>query len=81
MAPEDYFERDQDGIRLKGHRIWREHLLALYLASMSPEQIIAEYPTVKLAEAQAGIAYYQAHQPEVEAYLEQQHAEGEAEPL
>ena len=76
--PEDYFERDEDGIRLKGHRIWLEHLLTLYLAGMTPEQIVAEYPTVTLDEAQAAIAYYSAHQAEVEAYLEQQRAEGEA---
>jgi len=76
--PEDYFERDEDGIRLKGHRIWLEHLLTLYLAGMTPEQIITEYPTVTLAEAQAAIAYYHTHQAEVEAYLEQQRAEAEA---
>lgn len=40
MRPaEGYFERDEDGIRLKGHRIWLENILDLYKAGLSPEQI------------------------------------------
>ena len=75
--PEEYFERDEDGIRLKGHRIWLEDLLGMYLAGMTPEQIATEYYTVSLEEARAAVAYYEAHRAEVDAYLEQQQREAE----
>jgi uncharacterized protein (DUF433 family) len=78
--PEDYFERDEDGIRLKGHRMWLEDILELYASGLAPERIVDEehYPTLALDEVEAAIAYYVAHQAEVEAYLEQQRAEAEA---
>jgi hypothetical protein len=33
--PEDYFERDEDGIRLNGHRMWLEVILEITFASNS----------------------------------------------
>lgn len=57
--PDDYFERDEDedGIRLKGHHIWLEDVLGMYLSGMTPEQIAADYYTMSLEEAQAAVAY------------------------
>ncbi len=79
-SPDDYFERDEDGIRLKGHRMWLEDILDLYLAGLTPDQMIDEehFPTLTLDEVEAAVAYYHTHRVEVEAYLEQQRAEAEA---
>ena len=77
--PEDYFERDEDGIRLKGHRMWLENIIDLYKEGLSAEQMVDDdhFPTPTLDEAQAAIAYYHAHTPGVEAYIEQQQREAE----
>jgi uncharacterized protein (DUF433 family) len=66
--PEDYFERDEDGIRLKGHRMWLENILDLYQAGMTTELVAHEYPTLKLDEVEAAVAYYHAHMAEVDEY-------------
>ncbi len=75
--PEEYFERDEDGIRRKGHRIWLEDLLGMYLDGLTAEQVAAEFYTVSPEEVQAAIAYYETHRAQVEAYLERQRREGE----
>jgi uncharacterized protein (DUF433 family) len=79
-SPEDYFERDDDGIRLKGHRMWLEDILELHAMGLSPRQIIGEqhFPTLSLEEVEAAIAYYSVHKDEVDVYLEQQRAEAKA---
>ena len=76
-SPESYFERDTDGIRLKGHRMWLEDILALYKNGMTAQQIAADYTTLSLDEAKAAIAYYHAHTDEVDRYMEQQYREAE----
>lgn len=79
-SPEDYFERDEDGIRLKGHRMWLEDILELHAMGLSPTQIIDDqhFPTLTRDEVEAAIAYYAAHSIEVDAYLVQQRADAEA---
>jgi uncharacterized protein (DUF433 family) len=77
QAAEDYFERDEDGIRLKGHRIWLENVLDLYQEGMTADEIAHEYTTLTLEEAEAAVAYYHAHTAEVDAYLAQQRREAE----
>jgi uncharacterized protein (DUF433 family) len=51
-----------------GHRIkvehvatWREKL------GMSPAEIVAQYPTITLAQVHAALAYYYDHRDEIEA--------------
>ena len=78
MKSEEYFERDADGLHLKGHRIWIEDILALYLNGMTAQQIADDYLTLKLDEVEAAIAYYHAHPDEMRVYLEQQRAATEA---
>jgi uncharacterized protein (DUF433 family) len=71
-TPEEYFERDEDGIRLKGHRMWLENILDLYKEGMNAQQITETFSTLSLDEAQAAIDYYHRHTAEVDAYMEQQ---------
>src|SRR4051794_23159434 len=72
MRPEEYLEFiSPNEIRLKGHRIWLEHIIERYLAGETPEEIAAHLPTLNLDEIEAAIAYYHAHQTEVRVYLDQ----------
>ena len=44
----------------------------------TPEAIVQSYPALKLPDVYAVIAYYLAHQEQVEAYMRQREEEGDA---
>jgi uncharacterized protein (DUF433 family) len=69
MQIEDYFEFEDDAIRIKGHRIWIEHILDYYLSGYGPEEIAREFPGLSLDKVYAAITYYLTHRAEVDAYL------------
>lgn len=61
--------------RIAGHRIrvqdvvvWHEEM------GLSPQEIVAEYPTITLADVYAALAYYHDHAGEIQAQI----ATGEA---
>lgn len=70
MQLEDYFEvLDPDDIRIKGHRIGIDDVIGYYLQKYSPEQILAELPTLNLEKIHATITYYLHNLVEMDAYL------------
>ncbi|BAU13345.1 hypothetical protein LEP3755_38840 [Leptolyngbya sp. NIES-3755] len=70
MQLEDYFEfASSDEIRFKGHRIGLEDVLEYYLAGYSPEQILAELPSLNLEKVHAAITYYLHDREAIENYL------------
>jgi uncharacterized protein (DUF433 family) len=67
---EDYFEfLDPDDIRIKGHRIGIDDVIDYYLQGYSPEQILAELPTLNLEKIHATITYYLHNRAEIDAYM------------
>ncbi|HVC33704.1 MAG TPA: DUF433 domain-containing protein [Chloroflexota bacterium] len=71
MLLEDYFDfLGPDVIRIKGHRIGIEHVLAYYRDGYGPEQIAQEFPGLSLEKIHATITYYLHNRADVEAYLE-----------
>jgi uncharacterized protein (DUF433 family) len=79
MQLTDYFEFEKfetpfgpsERIRIKGHRIAIEHVLALYKAKVSPEEIVSvHYPSLTAEEVYATITYYLHNREAVEAYLQ-----------
>ena len=78
MQLEDYFEFEMfetrlgpvERIRLKGHRIAVEHLLAPYLEGDSPERIYQNYRhSLTLEQVYATITYYLHNKARLDAYL------------
>jgi len=66
----DYFETVTGGaVRIKGHRIGIEHVIARYHEGYRPEQIAQEFPGLSLEKIYATITYYLHNQVEVDAYL------------
>jgi uncharacterized protein (DUF433 family) len=71
MQLEEYFDFvEPDVIRLKGHRIFLEHIVERWLKGSSPERIVQELPTLDLEDVYATIAYYLHNKAVVDAYLE-----------
>ena len=70
MQLEDYFEfLDPDDIRLKGHRISIDDVIDYYLQGYSPEQILAELPSLNLEKIHATITYYLHNRADIDAYM------------
>jgi uncharacterized protein (DUF433 family) len=83
MQLEDYFEFSEPyaslslaldkapemAIRIKGHRIGIEHVLAYYHEGYTPEEIAQEFPGLSLEKIYATITFYLAHQESLDVYL------------
>jgi len=70
MHLEDYFDFLESGdIRIKGHRIGLEHIVALYHEGLSPEQIAHHYPGLSLEKIYATITYYLHQQGPLDRYI------------
>jgi uncharacterized protein (DUF433 family) len=64
-------------VRVGGTRVTLQTLVASFLDGATPEQIIQDFDTLKLADVYAVIAYYLTNRPAVDAYLDDQRKEGE----
>jgi uncharacterized protein (DUF433 family) len=61
--------------RIAGHRIRVQDVVIWYdRMKMTPDQIIAEFPSITLADVHAALAYYYDHRDAIERQM----AEGEA---
>jgi uncharacterized protein (DUF433 family) len=70
---------DETGtIRIGRTRVILDLVVAAFKEGDTPEQIIERYDSLKLAEVYAVIAYYLAHQPELDTYLKQRREAAEA---
>ena len=60
-----------DGVvRVGKTRVTLDTIVAVFKQGETAEEIVARYPSLKLADVYATIAFYLNHQPEVESYLE-----------
>lgn len=71
MQLEDYFEFDErsGAIRIKGHRVWLEHVVERFKKGYEPPRIHEELDTLSLEEIYAAIQYYLHNKDAVEKYL------------
>jgi uncharacterized protein (DUF433 family) len=64
-------------VRVGGTRVTLQTLLASFLDGATPEQIIQDFDTLKLADVYAVIAYYLTNRAAMDAYLEERRNQGE----
>jgi uncharacterized protein (DUF433 family) len=56
---------------IAGHRVKVQHIAVWHeRMGMTPEEIVATYPTLTLAAVYAALAYYHAHRCEIDADIE-----------
>ena len=71
--PDDFrvpLRRDSNGkIRIGETRILLELVIHAYLRGESVEEIVDSYPTLKLSDVYAVLAYYLTHRTEIDAYV------------
>lgn len=77
MAKEYVAQRD-GSYWVTGTRVSLDSIVYAFLRGSSPESIAQSFPVLTLEEVYGAIAYYLAHQPEVDSYLQQSEKEFEA---
>ena len=71
--------QDDDGNwRVGNSRVLLQLVVEAFNNGHTPEEIIQSYDTLRLEDVYAVIAYYLAHQDEVDDYVEQQEKEADA---
>ncbi len=73
-----YVEQRDGGYWITGSRVSLDSIVYAFLRGASPESIARSFPLVTLEDVYGAIAFYLAHQPEIDAYLQQGEAEFEA---
>lgn len=69
----------EDGtIRIAGSRVSLESVLYHYKLGAVPEEIVYKFPSLRLADIYAVVAYYLNHREGVEEYLREAEAAGDA---
>lgn len=59
---------------IAGHRIKVQHVAVWHeRMGMTPEEIVATYPTLTLAAVHAALAYYYSHRADIDADIEADH--------
>ena len=63
-----------DEIKIKGHRIWLEHVLLPYREGYALEQLRLLFPTLKRRELEAAVRYYELNRERIDRYLDRAEA-------
>jgi uncharacterized protein (DUF433 family) len=58
-------------VRVGGTRVTLDTVIALFKQGVTAEEIVQRYPSLRLGDVYASIAFYLNHQEDVESYLEQ----------
>ncbi len=66
----EYVEQRDSGYWIKGSRISLDSIVYGFLRGASPESIAHSFPLISLEEVYGAIAFYLAHQAEIDAYLQ-----------
>ena len=71
MQLDDYIEfLSPDEIRIKGHRVWIEHILYEYIyRAQTAEEIAQRFDTLTLEQVYAAILYYLHHKDKMIKYM------------
>jgi len=65
---------DADGVvRVGSSRVTLDTVVGAFREGMTPEGIVEQYPSLRLAEVYSVIGYVLSHATEVEAYLRDRH--------
>jgi uncharacterized protein (DUF433 family) len=67
--PKEYVTKVEDAFRVAGTRVALDSLIYLFREGLSAESMVESYPALTLEQVHGALAFYLAHQKEVDAYL------------
>jgi uncharacterized protein (DUF433 family) len=71
----EYVTRVDGAYRISGTRVSLDSVVYGWLNGLSPESIVDSYPTLTLEQVHGALAYYLAHQEDIDRYLSQGESE------
>jgi uncharacterized protein (DUF433 family) len=71
----DYVTQVDGAYRITGTRVSLDSVVYAFLNGVSPASIVDSFPVLRLEQVYGAIAYYLAHQAEIDVYLRQGEAE------
>ena len=74
----EYVEKREGAYRISGTRVSLDSVVYAFLRGASPESIAQSFPALTLEEVYGAIAFYLAHQSEIDAYLQEGERQFEA---
>src|SRR5262245_12441031 len=77
VQPVPFVITEYGAIRIADSRVSLDIALHHYKQGAVPEEIVNRFPSLRLADVHAAIAYYLNHTDEIEAYLRQQQIEAD----
>jgi uncharacterized protein (DUF433 family) len=67
--PKEYVTKVDDAYRVTGTRVSLDSLVYLFREGLSAESMVDSFPTLTLEQVHGALAFYLAHQKEIDAYL------------
>lgn len=67
--PKEYVTKAEDAFRVTGTRVSLDSLVYLFREGLSAESMVESFPALTLEQVHGALAFYLAHQKEVDAYL------------
>jgi uncharacterized protein (DUF433 family) len=64
-------------VRVRGTRVSLDSVIHAFDEGCTPEEIMQDFPTLRLDDIYAVIAFYLQHREDVHAYLEERHQKAE----
>jgi uncharacterized protein (DUF433 family) len=74
----EYVAKREGAYRISGTRVSLDSIVYAFLRGAAPESIAQSFPALTLEEVYGAIAFYLAHQTEIDAYLQEGEREFEA---
>ena len=74
----EYITTRNDKYRVRGTRVSLDSIVYAWREGLSPESIAEDFPALALDQIYGAIAFYLAHQADIDEYLRQQSSEYEA---
>ena len=68
---------DDGSIRVGNTRVLLDLVVDAFNQGRTPEEIVVNYPTLKLSEVYGAITYYLGHRDQVDAYIAEREVEAE----
>jgi uncharacterized protein (DUF433 family) len=69
IMPKEYVTKVEDAFRVTGTRVSLDSLVYLFREGLSAESMVDSFPSLTLEQVHGALAFYLAHQKEVDAYL------------
>jgi len=69
--PIPLYVEESGAVRVRGTRVLLDTVITAFRMGYSAEEIVNQYPTLKLADVYSVIGYYLRNQPEIDVFLKE----------